>query len=80
MAASKDEARDFFISYQHTDCAWAEWIAWQLEEAGCSVVLQAWDFRPGQGFFAQMDAAATRCQRTLQNKFLPHASPCGETT
>jgi len=64
MAASKDEARDFFISYEHTDRAWAEWIAWQLEEAGCSVVLQAWDFRPGQGFIAQMNAAATHCRRT----------------
>jgi tetratricopeptide (TPR) repeat protein len=64
MAASKDEARDFFISYEHTDREWAEWIAWQLEEAGCSVVLQAWDFRPGQGFIAQIDAAATRCRRT----------------
>jgi hypothetical protein len=26
--------RDFFISYTGADRRWAEWIAWQLEEAG----------------------------------------------
>lgn len=38
--------RDFFISYNRADGLWAEWIAWQLEEAGYTAVLQAWDFRP----------------------------------
>ena len=33
--------RDFFINR-----LWAEWIAVQLEQAGYSTVLQAWDFRP----------------------------------
>jgi phage replication-related protein YjqB (UPF0714/DUF867 family) len=41
-------ARDFFISYTGADRAWAEWIAVQLEAAGYSTVLQAWDFRPRQ--------------------------------
>ncbi|GAA4397852.1 hypothetical protein GCM10023187_07750 [Nibrella viscosa] len=36
--------KDFFISYNQHDRTWAEWIAWQLEEAGYSVVIQAWDF------------------------------------
>jgi len=26
--------KDFFISYNSADRTWAEWIAWQLEEAG----------------------------------------------
>jgi TIR domain len=26
---------DYFISYAAADRAWAEWIAWQLEPAGC---------------------------------------------
>lgn len=39
--------KDFFISYNSADRTWAEWIAWQLEEAGYTTVLQAWDFRPG---------------------------------
>jgi hypothetical protein len=38
---------DFFISYTSADRAWAEWIAYVLEEEGLSVVVQAWDFRPG---------------------------------
>ena len=43
--------KDFFISYTSTDRPWAEWIAWQLEHEGFSVVIQAWDFRPGGNFF-----------------------------
>jgi hypothetical protein len=34
-------SKDFFISYTRTDREWAEWIAWQLEEAGYATVLQA---------------------------------------
>ena len=29
--------KDFFISYNKADRAWAEWIAWHLEEAAYSV-------------------------------------------
>ena len=36
--------KDFFISYTSADRNWAEWIAWQLEEVGFNVVIQAWDF------------------------------------
>jgi hypothetical protein len=32
---------DFFISYTHVDRPWAEWIAWQLEAAGDTTVIQA---------------------------------------
>jgi hypothetical protein len=46
--------KDFFISYNKADRTWAEWIAWQLEEAGYSVVIQAWDFRPGSNFVLDM--------------------------
>ena len=41
---------DFFISYTAADRPWAEWIAWQLEVAGFTTLLQAWDFRPGTDF------------------------------
>jgi hypothetical protein len=41
---------DFFISYNGADKAWAEWIAWQLEEERFTTILQAWDFRPGGNF------------------------------
>ena len=57
--------RDFFISYNQADQAWAEWIAWTLEEAGYSTLLQAWHIRPGHDFMAQMRQAAAGCQQTL---------------
>jgi tetratricopeptide (TPR) repeat protein len=56
---------DYFISYTSTDRAWAEWIAWQLKEAGSSVVLQAWDMVPGLDFLHEMQMATTTAKRTL---------------
>jgi hypothetical protein len=38
------ERRDFFISYTSSDRPWAEWIAMQLEQAGYTLFIQAWDF------------------------------------
>jgi tetratricopeptide (TPR) repeat protein len=57
--------KDFFISYNKADREWAEWIAWQLEEAGYTTVLQAWDFRPGSNFVLEMQRASTEAQRTI---------------
>src|SRR5439155_20102209 len=57
--------KDFFISYNKADRQWAEWIAWQLEEAGYSTVIQAWDFRPGGNFVLDMQRAAVECERTI---------------
>ena len=57
--------KDFFISYNQTDKAYAEWIAWQLEAAGYSTVIQAWDFRPGHDFVLKMHEAAKETERTI---------------
>jgi hypothetical protein len=57
--------KDFFISYNKADRYWGEWIAWQLEEAGFSVVIQAWDFRPGSNFVLEMQKAAAEAERTI---------------
>jgi TIR domain/Effector-associated domain 9 len=57
--------KDFFVSYNRADKQWAEWIAWTLEEAGYSVVIQAWDFRPGGNFVLDMQRAATESQKTI---------------
>lgn len=57
--------RDYFISYNHADREWAEWIGWVLEEAGYSVYLQAWDFRPGGNFVVDMQRAAIGTDRTI---------------
>ena len=65
-AFPQEEPRvDFFISYNNADRAWVEWIAWQLEEAGYTTVLQAWDFQPGSNFVLEMQKATTAAQRTI---------------
>jgi hypothetical protein len=56
---------DFFVSYTSADKAWAEWIGFVLEEEGFSVVIQAWDFRPGSNFLLEMQKAATEADRTI---------------
>jgi hypothetical protein len=56
---------DFFISYAGVDVEWAEWIAWCLEAAGHGVVLQSWDFRPGDNFILLMQRAIVTCRRTI---------------
>ena len=57
--------KDFFISYTRADRNWAEWIAWQIEEAGYQVTIQAWDFRPGGNFALGMQNAAVESERTV---------------
>ncbi|SNQ51836.1 TIR domain-containing protein [Frankia canadensis] len=59
------EGWDFFVSYTQTDRAWAEWIAWTLEEAGWRVLIQAWDFTPGSHWICGMDAGVARAARTI---------------
>ncbi|MFZ1416640.1 MAG: toll/interleukin-1 receptor domain-containing protein, partial [Defluviicoccus sp.] len=65
MAAAGGVKKDFFISYTGADVAWAEWVAWLLEDAGYTVLIQAWDFRPGQSFVRQMQEGSEGCARTL---------------
>lgn len=57
--------KDFFISYTAADEAWATWVAWALEEAGYSVVLQAWDFKPGSNFVLDMHRALQEAVRII---------------
>jgi TIR domain len=57
--------RDFFISYSQLDHAWAEWIAWVLEEAGYSTILQAWDCLAGMDFVEFMLMARKNSKKTI---------------
>jgi tetratricopeptide (TPR) repeat protein len=59
-----ESKRDFFVTYTHVDEGWAVWIAWQLERAGYTTVIQAWDFVPGSNWVLEMQEA-TRCDRTV---------------
>ena len=40
-------------------------MAWILEEAGYSVIIQAWDFRPGENFVLRMQEAAKESKQTI---------------
>lgn len=57
--------RNFFISYNHADERWAEWIAWTLSDADYTHYFQKWDFRPGGNFVLDMQNATVDSERTL---------------
>ena len=56
---------DFFVSHAGADRAWAEWVAWQLAEAGYTVELDVWDWAAGQNFVTAMSDALGRCDRVV---------------
>jgi hypothetical protein len=59
------EPEDFFVSHAREDRAWAEWVAWQLEQAGYSVELDVWDWAVGRNFVTAMSDALDRCDRVV---------------
>jgi tetratricopeptide (TPR) repeat protein len=63
MSGDSRERRDFFVSFNQADRAWATWISWVLEAAGYTVFFQDWDFRGS--FVEQMHQATRRAKRTL---------------
>jgi tetratricopeptide (TPR) repeat protein len=59
------DRKDFFVSHAGADRPWAEWVAWQLTDAGYTVELDAWDWPAGQNFMLAMTDALARCDRVL---------------
>jgi len=59
------DRKDFFVSHAASDRAWAEWAAWQLEQAGYSVELDVWEWAAGRNFMTAMSDALGRCDRVL---------------
>jgi len=59
------EGKEFFVSYTGADNKWAEWIAWILEEAGYTTLIQAWDFKAASNFVLKMQSSATDTSRTV---------------
>lgn len=57
--------KDFFISYTSADSKAATWVAETLEKSGHSVVIQAWDFRPGDNLVANINNALSECQKLI---------------
>jgi WD40 repeat protein len=65
-----------YLSYSPSDENWASWLAWELEAAGFSTRLQAWDFTPGTNFVDFMDrgvSEATLVLAVLSEKYLRSA-------
>ena len=56
---------DFFVSHAGADRAWAEWVAWQLTDAGYTVELDVWDCATGKNFVLSMSDALCRCARVV---------------
>lgn len=63
--AGPSQRQDFFISYAPDDQPWAEWIALQLEQAGHTIRIEAWDFRPGSNLILETDNTIRTSNRTL---------------
>lgn len=57
--------KDFFISYNQADRLWAEWIAWNLDDAGYNTVIQAWDFGAGSRIGVEMHRAMANTRHTV---------------
>jgi hypothetical protein len=66
---------DFFISHAGRDTAWAEWLAWQLQQAGYRVELDVWDWAPGDDFMARIQRALERSDRHATPKDHAVAAP-----
>ncbi|MFF7452559.1 MULTISPECIES: FxSxx-COOH system tetratricopeptide repeat protein [unclassified Streptomyces] len=60
--AASDEMseRRWFISHAGADRAWAEWVGWQLLDAGHDIELDYWDWGAGDNFVLKMNAALER--------------------
>jgi len=65
MTADVSPGPNFFISYTGVNRSWAEWIAVELERAGYTTVIQAFDFAPGSDFVHQMQVAVLTAARTI---------------
>jgi nucleoside phosphorylase len=57
--------KNFFISYHKADHSWAEWIGWQLEEAGYSILFQQWDYQVNANFTFELDRATREAERII---------------
>ncbi|MDV9175839.1 toll/interleukin-1 receptor domain-containing protein, partial [Streptomyces sp. W16] len=46
-----------FVSHAGADLAWAEWVAWQLQDAGYEAELGVWHWGAGENVILNMDQA-----------------------
>ncbi len=60
-----EQKKDFLVSYSDVDQQWAEWIAWQLEEVGFTIVVRAWDSYAGNNVMLEMHEAIQQTECTI---------------
>ncbi|WP_051467407.1 TIR domain-containing protein [Pseudofrankia saprophytica] len=56
---------DFLFSYVDSDRPWAEWLAWELVEAGYLPAVRAWDLVPGRLVLDWENQRVSTARRTL---------------
>lgn len=60
-----NQTKDFFISYSRADKEWADWVAWELQEAGYTCTIQTQDFVPGQNFIQKIRQALSESRHLI---------------
>ncbi|WP_086736758.1 FxSxx-COOH system tetratricopeptide repeat protein [Streptomyces glaucescens] len=60
-----DTTQRLFVSYAGPDRAWAEWVGWQLKQAGCEVELDRWDWHTGDDLVQRMSLALDRADAVV---------------
>jgi hypothetical protein len=69
MAESQEakpaQGLDFYISYAGLDRLWAEWVGFELKNAGYTVELDVWDLLPGDNIILAREAALEQADRVL---------------
>ncbi|MCM3923327.1 toll/interleukin-1 receptor domain-containing protein [Frankia sp. AiPs1] len=75
-----DEGADFYISYVEADRAWAEWAAWQVEDAGHRVRIREWDFTVGSHIVGETQRAlvAARTIAVVSTDYIRSAAVSAE--
>jgi hypothetical protein len=54
-----------FVSHAGPDVGWAQWVAWQLQDAGHEVELDVWHWGAGDNFVLRMSTAIEACDRMV---------------
>ncbi|MBV9616052.1 MAG: toll/interleukin-1 receptor domain-containing protein, partial [Ktedonobacteraceae bacterium] len=65
MPGMKRGHNSFFIDYVDADLHWVEWVVWQLEDAGYTVVYRGRDFRAGMNIVEKTNEAVEKAERVL---------------
>jgi hypothetical protein len=83
VAAGRNERADVVVCAGAADRSWAEWIAWQLREAGHVVEIDEWTVTAGENLVDRLELVRDRGDRAmvvLSTDFLRMARTMSEST